>query len=189
MFENSSRNCRSAMSARNKYFWSVLLSGLLLLSGTSFAQSWGSVGAGYIYQASESPTGGWTSPQGWYVLPTFNINKRVGVFADFANFYRDGQNIHVDLFGPFHAFGNRTRLTPFVFTGVGRIRDSNADTITNSFAWFAGGGMMIRLTRWVSFQTIPVEYVMNTAGGNVGNNFVARAGFALTIPNKSKPGK
>jgi hypothetical protein len=44
--------------------------------------------------------------------------------------------------------------------------------------------LTIRLTRWVSFQTIPVEYVMNTAHYNVGNNFVARAGFALTIPKK-----
>jgi hypothetical protein len=116
------------------------------------------------------------------VLPAFNINKQVGVSADFANFYSKGQNIHVDLFGFSHAFGNKTRLTPFIFTGVGRIRDSKLDTVRNSFAWYAGAGMLIRLTRWVSFQTIPIEYVMNTAGWNVGNNFVARAGFALTIP-------
>ncbi len=42
------------------------------------------------------------------VLPTFKINKQVGVFADFANFYGKGQNIHVDHFGPLHAFGNKT---------------------------------------------------------------------------------
>jgi hypothetical protein len=41
---------------------------------------------------------------------------------------------------------------------------------------------MIRLTRWVSFQTMPVEYVMNTVSGKVGNHFLAGAGFALTIP-------
>jgi hypothetical protein len=140
---------------------------------------------GYIYQLTEGTTGHWISTHGWYVLPTFNINKQVGVFADFANFCGKGQNIHLDLFGPFHAFHNKTRYTPFIFTGIGRIRDSNAGTITNSFAWFAGGGLTIRLTRWVSFQTIPIEYVMNTANGNVGNNFAARAGFALTIP-KSK---
>jgi hypothetical protein len=56
--------------------WRLCLAGLLLLSGTGFAQSWGSVGAGYIYQTSEGPRGGWTSSNGWYVLPTFNINKR-----------------------------------------------------------------------------------------------------------------
>lgn len=144
--------------------------------------SWGSVGAGYIFQTSETSNSNWIGLHGWYVLPTFNITKQIGVFGDFANLYHDHQNIHVDLFGPFHAFGNRTRFTPFIFTGVGRIRDSNASTVANSLAWFAGAGMMVRLTRWVSFETIPVEYVMNTAGWNVGNNFDARAGFAITIP-------
>jgi hypothetical protein len=164
----------------------VFLVGLAFFFGAvAQAQEWGSVGGGYIYQVTEGTTGHWTSSNGWYVLPTFNINKKVGVSADFANFYSKGQNVHVDLFGPFHAFSNKTRYTPFVFTGIGRIRDSRAGTITNSFAWYAGGGLMIRLTRWVSFQTIPIEYVMNTANGNVGSNFVARAGFALTIP-KSK---
>ena len=62
---------------------------------------WGSVGAGYVYQFSESITGhdcggrtgdgNWTSTRGWYVLPTFSITKRVGAFADFANFYGKGQ--------------------------------------------------------------------------------------------------
>jgi len=116
------------------------------------------------------------------VLPTFNINKQIGVLADFTNFYSNGHNIHGATFGPFHAFSNRTRYTPFVFVGIGNIRVSKAGTVTNSFGWLAGGGLMIRLTRWISFETIPVEYVMNTANGNVGNNFVARAGFALTIP-------
>lgn len=54
-------------------------------------QSWGSVGAGYIYQTTEGPKGGWTSSNGGYVLPTFNINKQVEVFSDFGNFYGRGQ--------------------------------------------------------------------------------------------------
>jgi hypothetical protein len=151
---------------------------------------WGSLGAGYIYQVS-GVSGQWPSTHGWYVLPTFNINKQVGVFADFANFYGKGanfvgkdQNIHVELYGVFHGFHNKTRFTPFVFIGPGFIRNSYAGTVTHSFAWCTGAGLTIRLTRWVSFQTIPVEYVMNTANYNVGNNFVARAGFALTIPKK-----
>jgi hypothetical protein len=148
------------------------------------AQDWGSVGGGYIYQVTEGTTANWTSTHGWYVLPTFNINKQVGVFADFANLYGKAQNTHVELYGISHGFSNKTRYTPFIFTGPGFIRDSNAGTISHSFAWCAGGGLMIRLTRWVSFQTIPVEYVINTANGNVGNNFDARAGLAITIPKK-----
>jgi hypothetical protein len=48
--------------------------------------------------------------------------------------------------------------------------------------WCGGGGLMIRLTRRLSFETIPVEYVINTANGYVGNNIVARAGFAIAFP-------
>jgi hypothetical protein len=168
-----------------------LLCATFFLSGVARAQEkpgeWGSVGAGYIYQATEGTgpaSGHWTSTHGWYVLSTFNINKQVGVFADFANFYGRGQNAHVELYGAFHGFSNKTRFTPFIFIGPGWIRASNAGTITHSGAWCVGGGMNVRLTRWLSFQTIPVEYVMNTANGNVGNNVVARAGLAITIPRK-----
>ena len=178
---------RRMIAPLSKPSWCLCVAGLLLLSGTCFAQSWGTVGAGYIYQTSESqgPRSVWTSSNGWYLLPTFNVTKNIGVNADFANFYAKGQNIHVDLFGPYHAFENRTRFTPFVFTGIGRIRASKSGTVSNSFAWYAGAGTLFRLTRWVSFETIPVEYVMNTAGGNVGNNWAARAGFAITIPKRS----
>jgi hypothetical protein len=171
----------------HKYCWRLWLAGLLL-SGTCFAQSWGSAGFGYLYQITETESApvDWISFHGWYGLATFNINKQVGVFADFANLYRNGQNLHIELYGVSHAFGNKTRFTPFVFIGPGFVRDSIAGTVTTSFAWCVGGGLFIRLTRWVSFETIPVEYVQNNANWNVGNNFVARAGFALTIPKKPK---
>ena len=178
--ENPSGNGQSITKICCRQLW---LAGLLL-SGTCFAQDWGSAGGGYIYQTTESAPAHWTSSHGWYGLATFNVNKQVGVFADFANFYATGQNLHVELYGVLHAFGNKTRLTPFIFIGPGFIRNSNAGTVNYSLAICGGGGFLIRITRWVSFQTIPVEYVMNTAHWNVGNNFVARAGFTLTIPKK-----
>lgn len=181
MVKNSTQHGRWVMKALHKHCRRLLVAGSLL-SGACFGQSWGLVGVGYNYLLTEGTTGHWTSTNGWYVLPTFNINKQIGVFGDFTNFYGSGKNIHAELFGPFHAFSNETRFTPFVFVGIGHTRASNAGTITNSFDWAAGGGVMVRLTRWISFETIPVEYVMKTAGGNVGNNFLARAGFAITIP-------
>ena len=179
--QKQAQRSRSVIKALHKCCWRVWLGGLLL-SATCFAQSLGSVGVGYNDLLTEGTTGHWTSSHGWYVLPTLNINKQVGVFADFTNFYSKGQNIHGETFGLFHAFSNETRYTPFVFVGIGHIRASNAGTTTNSFDWAAGGGLMIRLTRWISLQAIPVEYVMNTANGKSGNNFLARVGIALTIP-------
>ena len=81
------------------------------------AQEWGSVGGGYLYQVTEGNTGHWTSFNGWYVLPTFNINKQIGVFADFANLYGKRTNLHIELYGVNHGFSNKTRYTPFIFTG------------------------------------------------------------------------
>lgn len=153
-------------------------------AGARAQDTLGSVGAGYIYQFSQGPGGGWTSTRGRYALPTYNINQDIGVFADFANFYNKGRNLHVQLFGAFHAFGNRSRFTPFVFIGPGHIRDSYAGTVSYSFAWCWGRGLNVRLTRWVTFQTIPVDYVMNTANGNPASNFGMRTGFALTLPKK-----
>jgi len=150
---------------------------------------WGSVGGGYLSQITEGTTGDWTSTHGWYVLPTFNINRQVGVFADFANLYGKNENVHVEFYGVFHGFGNKTRVTPFIFTGPGYIRASSAGTISHSLGWCGGGGLTIPLTRRLSFEAIPVEYVINTADGSVGNNIVARAGFAITFPKGRRSDK
>ena len=150
---------------------------------------WGSVGGGYLSQLTEGTTGDWTSTHGWYVLPTYNINKQVGVFADFANLSGKDKNVHVEFYGVFHGFANKTRLTPFIFTGPGYIRASSAETISHSLGWCGGGGLMIRLTRRLSFETIPIEYVINTANGNVGTNIVARAGLAITFPKRRSANK
>jgi hypothetical protein len=146
------------------------------------AAEWGSVGAGYIYQFTEGSASRWSSSQGWYVLPTLNITKSVGAFADFASFYARDQNAHAEFYGAFHGFSNPSRYTPFIFIGPGFIRASDRGNVAHSFAWCTGVGLTVRLTRLVSFQTIPIEYVDNTANGNTGNNFVLRAGLALTIP-------
>jgi hypothetical protein len=154
----------------------------ILCGAEAHAQDWGSLGGGYIYQLTEGTTGHWTSTQGWYVLPTFNINKQIGVFADFANLYGRDENVYVEFYGVFHGFANKTRLTPFIFTGPSYIRASSTGTISHSLGWCGGGGLMIPLTRRLLFETIPVEYVNNTANGDVGNNIVARAEFAITFP-------
>jgi hypothetical protein len=107
---------------------------------------WGSVGGGYLSQLTEGTTGDRTSTLGWYVLPTFNINRQVGVFADFANRSGKDKNAHVEFYGVFHGFANKTRLTPFIFTGPGYIRASSAGTISHSLGWCGGGGLTIRLT-------------------------------------------
>ena len=78
--------------ATKKYGCRLWLAGFLL-AGTCFAQTWGSVGGGYIYQVSETPNGHWASFHGWYGLGTYNITDRVSLFGDFPNFYATGQNI------------------------------------------------------------------------------------------------
>jgi hypothetical protein len=80
------------IKAAQKYGWRLRLAGFLL-AGTCFAQTWGSVSGGYIYQVSETPNGHWVSFNGWYGLGTYNITKQVSLFGDFPNFYAPGATI------------------------------------------------------------------------------------------------
>jgi hypothetical protein len=60
-----------------KFRFVAFLVGLAFSCGAvAQAQEWGTVGGGYLYQVTEGNTGHWTSFNGWYVLPTFNINKQ-----------------------------------------------------------------------------------------------------------------
>lgn len=174
---------RASMSKLSRFVVAAISFGLLSL-GNCYAQSWGTVGFGYNYLLTEKPTGNWVSSHGWYALPTVSVTKHLGVFADFTNFYSKGQNIHGYVFGPMYQFTNESRVTPFVFTGAGDVRTSADAVVANNFAWVVGSGFLMKLNSWLSLQTIPVEYVLNTPNSSVGNNFLARAGFVITIPKK-----
>jgi opacity protein-like surface antigen len=86
------------------------------------------------------------------------------------------------LFGPRIYFSTRGRFSPFVQTLFGGERLTASATgapsqSTNAFAWTAGGGADIRLTRNVSLRAIQVEYLYTHFGGASQNSMRLQSGI------------
>lgn len=98
------------------------------------------------------------------------LTARVGVIGEFAackvTGLPSGATAHEMnyLFGPRMYFRSRGKVFPFVQTLVGAERFSAGlsgvgSGATNAFAWTAGGGADVTLTRHVSLRLIQVEYL------------------------------
>ncbi|HEY6944701.1 MAG TPA: outer membrane beta-barrel protein [Candidatus Acidoferrum sp.] len=86
------------------------------------------------------------------------------------------------LFGPRMYFHSHGRLFPFVQTLLGGERLSAGVTgagslSSNAFAWTAGGGADVTLTRHVSLRAIQVEYLYTHFGGASQNSFRLQSGL------------
>jgi outer membrane immunogenic protein len=97
----------------------------------------------------------------------YNLNKTVGLVADFGGYANTRQGINEKLmtymFGPRFNW-RRSRFTPyaqFLFGGAYTWNDPTGISITqNAFATAAGGGLDYSLTRHIAIKPIQVEYVM-----------------------------
>jgi hypothetical protein len=120
---------------------------------------------------------------GWYVIPQYNFSTHVGLIADFTNFYNwhahAAENVHGFTGGPVYMMPLGA-LTPFTFLEGGAVRDSRQGTITWSPAIVAGVGANLKITKLVSFQLVPGEYVTTKLpNGNWESNYNAKAGFVI----------
>lgn len=125
---------------------------------------------------------------GWYGSPQVNMTKHIGLRADFANYYNwhahAGENVHGFLGGPVYLLPTKW-VSPFVFVEGGALRDSYQSQINWNPAAAGGIGFNYRLTRAVSFQLVPGEYMATKLpNGNWQSNFNAKAGFVLNMYGK-----
>ena len=86
------------------------------------------------------------------------------------------------LFGPRVYFHSHGRVFPFVQALFGAERFSAGLTgvgsgSTNAFAWTAGGGADVMLTKHVSLRAVQVEYLMTRFGGQSQNNVRLQSGL------------
>ena len=106
----------------------------------------------------------------------YNVNKSVGLVADFGGYANTRTGINdkllTYLFGPRYNW-RHSRITPytqFLFGGayVWNTPFGVAETKQNAFAMAAGGGLDYNLTKYITVKPIQVEYVMtqiNSARG------------------------
>jgi hypothetical protein len=148
----------------------------------------GALSFGYIYIASEEAPGTWQYHlHGFFGIPQINVNHWLSFIGDFTSSYNTSagahENVQVRLGGIAFTAKSGAKMSPFGFTDVGVVRDSNDGTVTFSPAFAVGGGFGIKLTKRVGLLFIPGEYIKTwppTGPNNTLNNFTAR--FGITLP-------
>lgn len=121
------------------------------------------------------------------------LTSNVGVIGEFGGCkvtgMPSGTSAHEMnyLFGPRLSFGNHGgRIYPFVQTLLGGERFSAGVSgvgsgSTNAFAWTAGGGADITLTKSVSLRAVQFEYLYTHFGGASQNSFRLQSGIVWRI--------
>ncbi len=105
----------------------------------------------------------------------YNLNKTMGIVADFGGYANTRANIDdtltTYLFGPRFNW-RHSRLNPYVqfLFGVAHVSNSPAGVpnTQNAFATSAGGGLDYTWTRHISIKPIQVEYVTTQIGSPGG---------------------
>jgi hypothetical protein len=148
----------------------------------------GSVSFSYVYQFAPDLVGADRSLMGWSVTPEVNFRKYIGLQAEFTSLYMravyPGQSRLMMAAGPRFTFAPHSRFTPFAFAEGGEIR---ATTKANDISdWnpvaSAGFGVDYKITRGISFQLIPGQYVGQLQDNdNWNHSFMAKAGITFNL--------
>jgi hypothetical protein len=100
----------------------------------------------------------------------FNINKYLGLVADFGGYANTktgiDEKVLTYLFGPRFNW-RHSKLSPYVqflFGGAYAWRDVNSTT-NNGFAMSSGGGLDYNFSKHIAFKPIQVEYVLTELNG------------------------
>jgi opacity protein-like surface antigen len=135
---------------------------------------------------------------GWGASVTGNVNRWLGLTADFSGHYsRSGEpgvfvvreRAHSFLFGPRVSL-RRKRVTPFAYALFGGVRfrgELSAPPPLNLFAsdddtgfnMALGGGLDVKLTRRVSLRAFQLDYMRPTFFGEAHNR--GRLAFGLVL--------
>jgi len=133
---------------------------------------------------------------GWEASAAFNLNRWVGVEADFSGHYKGNcwgapgvTCKHLSFMGGPRFTYRQGRVTAFahgLFGGDnGSLSYSGFSTSDTPFALAAGGGMDIALTNHISIRAVQVDYVMTRHFSNYDephqDNIRASAGIVFTV--------
>jgi opacity protein-like surface antigen len=136
---------------------------------------------------------------GWNASVTGNVNKQLGIVADFSGHYGselDGpilvkQDAHSFLFGPRFSFRGK-RLTPFVYALFGATRFHESATIAGQnlfhsdtgFSSALGGGLDIKVNDRVAIRAFQIDYFRPNFFGEAHNRGRLAFGVVLHLGKK-----
>jgi hypothetical protein len=144
--------------------------------------------ASYVYQFAPNYVGADRSLMGWSATPEVNFTKYLGLQAEFTGLYMrgvyPGQNRLLMAAGPRFNFAPHAKFSPFAFAEGGEIRATNKANDISDWNPVASGGIGVnyKLSRSVSFQLIPGQYVGQVQdNGSWNHSFMAKAGITFNL--------
>lgn len=148
----------------------------------------GSFTASYVYQYAPDLVGANRSLMGWSATPEVNFTKYLGLQAEFTSLYMrsvyPGQDRLMMAAGPRFNFAPHSRFTPFAFAEGGEIRATRKLSDVSDWNPVATGGIGLnyKISRGMSFQLIPGEYVGQLQDDNSWNHsFMTKAGITFNL--------
>jgi hypothetical protein len=148
----------------------------------------GSFTASYVYQYAPDLVGADRSLMGWSATPEVNFAKHLGLQAEFTSLYMrsvyPGQSRLLMAAGPRFNFAPHSKFSPFAFAEGGEIRATRKLSDVSDWNPVATGGIGVnyKISRGVSFQLIPGEYVGQLQDDNNWNHsFMTKAGITFNF--------
>jgi len=135
---------------------------------------------------------------GWNTSVTGNINKRLGIVADFSGHYgsdpgivRVNQHAHSFLFGPRVAFRGK-RLTPFFYGVFGATRFAESAVISGQrlshvstgFSLAVGGGLDVKVNDRIAIRAFQLDYFRPIVNDEPSNRGRLAFGVVLRLGKK-----
>jgi hypothetical protein len=132
---------------------------------------------------------------GWNTSVSVNVNRWLGVVADFSGHYgtetdgivREKQSAHSFLFGPRFALRKSKRVTPFAYALVGGMRFNDNITIPGQafsasdtgFNMALGGGLDVKVSERLAIRAFQLDYLRPNFFGEPHNR--GRLAFGIVL--------
>jgi Outer membrane protein beta-barrel domain len=121
---------------------------------------------------------GGLNANGWDTALTGNLNRWLGVAADFSGAYKSQNGVSFNdytyTFGPVVSYRHNETFTPFAHFLAGGVRSSTSfagvSASGNGFAMMFGGGLDVRATQHVAVRAIQFDWLSLRSNGVSDNN-------------------
>ena len=168
----------------------ILLLGFCSMPAMAADHPQAEVFGGYQYTRFD----GGENANGWNAAGTVNLNRWLGVTADFSGVYTSEDGVkfsnYTYTFGPTVSLRGAPMITPFAHALFGGVHSSaaiaaggaNVSASASGFAALVGGGVDINFSHHLAIRPVQVDWMLlHNSGGTSNNNARISAGIVLKL--------